>query len=83
MEKIFIGTALGGTLETVNNGLNGFLVPYNDKEKFAELLTNVMNMSEDEKNEIKKNARKNVLDNFTFDSFYDKLCNIYNEILGK
>lgn len=83
MEKIFIGTALGGTLETVNDGISGFLAPYNDKERFAELLEYVINLSEEKKNEIRKNARINILNNFTFDVFYNGLCDIYNELLGE
>lgn len=83
MEKIFIGTALGGTLETVKDGVTGFLAPYNDKNGFAKLLEYVINLSEEKKNEIRKNARKNVIENFTFDSFYKGLCEIYNEILNK
>ena len=83
MEKIFIGTALGGTLETVKDGVNGFLAPHNDKEKFAELLEYVIGLDDKKKDEIRENARKNVLNNFTFDSFYKGLCNIYSEVLDR
>ena len=82
MEKIFIGTALGGTLETVNNGINGFLAPHNNKENFARLLDYVIELDEIKKEEIRKNARENVVNNFTFDLFYSGLKDIYNEILG-
>lgn len=81
MEKIFIGTALGGTLETVEDKVTGFLAPHNDKQKFAELLEYVINLSEEEKNKIRQNARKNVLEKFTFDSFYSELTSLYNKFL--
>lgn len=81
MEKIFIGTAVGGTLETVKNEETGFLVPENNPKEFAEILDKVINLTSAETEKIKKQARQNILDNFTFDLMYNKMLNIYKKIV--
>lgn len=80
MKKIFIGTALGGTLETIKDGETGFLAPYNSKEYFANIIEKTINLSQDEKNKIGGIARENVYENFTFDLFYEKIKNLYNNL---
>ena len=79
MKKIFIGTNIGGTLETVINDETGFLAPYNDIKGFAEILNKVMDLNEDEQSKITEKARKSVEDNFTIDKMYNSLVNIYNK----
>ena len=79
MKKIFIGTNIGGTLETVINDETGFLAPYNDIKGFAEILNKVMDLNENEQSKITEKARKSVEDNFTIDKMYNSLINIYNK----
>lgn len=80
MKKIFIGTAIGGTLETVINNETGFLAPINDEQGFANIIEKALNLSDAEKTKIVENARQNVLNNYTIDSFYNKMKNIYFSI---
>ncbi len=83
MERIFIGTALGGMLETTKDGLTGFLVPPDDVRVFAEVLDRVMTLSTHEKQVLTKTARLNVVDNFSFENMYTKLKKCYNSLLVK
>lgn len=80
MERIFVGTAIGGTLETVIDGKTGFLAPENNEILFAEIIDNVLNLSENEKAKITKEARKNVAENFSFKKCYDNLLEVYKSI---
>jgi glycosyltransferase involved in cell wall biosynthesis len=82
MGKIFVGTALGGTLETVQNGRTGFLAPYNDEKTFARILLQIMNMSEEEKMVIEKNVKENSK-KYSLDNMYDKTVNFYKNIFEK
>ncbi len=77
MERIFVGTAIGGTLETVIDGETGFLVPENNEKAFAEIIDKILNLNEEEKLKIVKAARKNVIENFSFEKCYNNLLKIY------
>ncbi|MDR1494862.1 MAG: glycosyltransferase [Rickettsiales bacterium] len=80
MGKIFVGTALGGTLETVVDCETGFLAPENDSREFAFILDRIINMPAEEKLIISEKARQNVIDNFSFGQMYNKMLSIYNGI---
>lgn len=80
MKKIFIGTAIGGTLETVIDNESGFLAPIDNEQGFANIIEKALYLSDEEKNKIGNNARQNVLNNYTIDSFYNKMKNIYFSI---
>jgi glycosyltransferase involved in cell wall biosynthesis len=82
MGKIFIGTALGGTLETVQDGKTGFLVPHNDEKFFAKILLQIINMSEKDKMAIGENAKENSK-KYSLDNMYDKTVNFYKNIFEK
>ena len=80
MKKIFVGTAIGGTLETIIDGKTGFLVPENDAVAFAEKLDNILSLTKEEQTAIGLNSRKHVVDNFSIDVMYNSMVNIYNSI---
>ena len=82
MQKIFIGTAIGGTLETVIDKQTGFLIPHNNAEIFAKTIENILNLTDEERLKIGTEARKNVLNNFTIDVFYNKMKNLYFNIIN-
>ena len=82
MEKIFIGTNIGGTLETVVDGETGFLAPYNNPKEFAAVLERVLNLSPEEQKTITNKARATVIKKFTIDNMYNSLISLYNETLA-
>jgi glycosyltransferase involved in cell wall biosynthesis len=79
MGKIFVGTALGGTLETVENGETGFLAPSNDEATFAKVLLEIMAMTEEKKQAIGDNAIENSK-KYSLENMYDKTLEFYKLI---
>jgi glycosyltransferase involved in cell wall biosynthesis len=81
MGKIFVGTGLGGTLETVIDGETGFLAPHNDEKAFAKILLEIINMPQEEKDEIGKMAVKNSK-KYSLDIMFDRTVEFYEYILS-
>ena len=82
MKRIFVGTAIGGTLETVNDGTTGFLVPENNAKLFAKILDDVLLLTEEEKAKITTAGRESVVNNFSIDNMYNSLLDVYNKVLS-
>jgi glycosyltransferase involved in cell wall biosynthesis len=82
MGKIFVGTALGGTLETVRDGETGFLAPYDDEKAFGRLLLQLMNMSDQDKKRIAEKAMENSK-KYSLDIMYDRTAKFYKNIFEK
>jgi glycosyltransferase involved in cell wall biosynthesis len=79
MGKIFVGTALGGTLETVKDGETGFLAPPDNERVFAKILLEIMTMPESKKQEISKNAVQNSK-KYSLENMYNKTVEFYELI---
>lgn len=82
MGKIFIGTALGGTLETVKDRISGFLAPANNVEKFALILNNVMNLPQYRKDEIIVRAKENGKW-YSLENMYKQTLDFYQKIISE
>lgn len=80
MEKIFVGTNIGGTLETVKDGVTGFLAPYDDPKGFAKVLRKALNLTTKGKNKITNKARSVVIENFTIENMYNSMISLYNKV---
>lgn len=81
MEKMVVGTAIGGSLETVIDGKTGWLVNPNDTDKFAEIIDMLLNMPLEEKIKIGKTARQHIVDNFTTEKMCEKTVELYEEAI--
>lgn len=81
MEKMVVGTAIGGSLETVIDGKTGWLVNPNDTDKFAKIIDMLLNMPLDEKIKIGKTARQHIVDNFTTEKMCEKTVELYEEAI--
>ncbi|MDR3290105.1 MAG: glycosyltransferase [Rickettsiales bacterium] len=79
MEKIIIATAVGGSLETIIDKKTGYLVDPDDKKLFAKTIDKVLTMNLEEKNEICKNARRHILENFTINKMCENTLNVYKK----
>jgi glycosyltransferase involved in cell wall biosynthesis len=80
MGKLFVGTTMGAICETVIDSKTGFLAPENNAREFAKILDKVINLSEEEKLKISEQSRQNVVENFSFDTMYDRMLSLYNRI---
>ena len=82
MERMVIGTAIGGSLETVIDGKTGWLVKPEDKNKFAETIDMILDMPIEKRLEIGKKARKHIINDFTIDKMCEKTVDVYNEAIN-
>ena len=81
MGKIVVASNIGGSLETVVDGVTGKLFVSNDAQSLADALDWALNLSAAEKEKISKAAIKNVRDNFTKEIMCDKTIAVYKELV--
>ena len=82
MERMVVGTAIGGSLETVIDGKTGWLVKPEDKDKFAEIIDMILDMPIEKRLQIGKKARKHIINDFTVDKMCEKTVDVYNEAIN-
>lgn len=82
MGKIVVASNIGGSLETVVDGVTGKLFVSNDAQSLADALDWALNLSAKEKEKISKAAIKNVRDNFTKEIMCDKTIAVYKELVN-
>ncbi len=68
LEKPVVGGAHGGTLDLIQNGVTGFLVPHGDVDKLAGALRELL-MDESLRCEMGRKGRAHVLSHFQFEHF--------------
>lgn len=76
MGKPVIGTACGGTVEQIEDGATGFLVPAGDAEALAARLRELLSDKEF-MSQAGKRGRERFLDKFEFAVFYNKMLTLY------
>ncbi len=72
-----IATNLGPFKETIIDKKTGWLVENGNIDEFAKTIENVLHLTQDEKNQIAKNAKEHVLNNFSSDNLLLKILEIY------
>ncbi len=74
-----IATDVRGNRELISDGENGLLIPPNDPKKMAETIINLL---EDEKliERLGKNARKTIIENYTWDKVYNNFLKCYESV---
>lgn len=78
--NVVLTTYNGGSSTLIDNGRNGFSL----REKDAEIWANkILNMSEEQKKDIQKNAHDTVADGFTWDKLADNFLREYNNETGE
>lgn len=80
MGKIVIASNIGGSLDTIKDGVTGKLYRYDNPQDLADALDWALNLSESEKKKIGNAAIKNVRDNFTRQIMCDKTVAVYEEL---
>ncbi len=80
-EKAVITTDLGGTRDSVEDGVNGFLVPYANPPELADRMVRLL---QDDKlsRQMGRNGRQKVLGNFTWQAVSERIDAIYEELLS-
>ncbi|MBI1213373.1 MAG: glycosyltransferase [Alphaproteobacteria bacterium] len=77
-----VATALGGQLETVEDGATGFLVPPFDADALAAAIQRALSMSKDEREAMAALGRTRVLERYTVDAMCAATLDVYRNLLA-
>ena len=80
MGRLVVATAHGGACELIEDGVTGFLVPPGDAKALAEKLDDVLEMSEDAKERIRRAAAESIRANFSTAKMCEKTLALYREL---
>ena len=75
-----VATNLGGTIEILDNGKNGLLIPFNDSRKAANLINEYCSNYKLQKKHL-ENSKKNFKINFSSESFNKNILKEVNNLL--
>ncbi len=80
MGKPVIATAHGGSLETVVNGVNGWLVKPSDPESLAAAIDEALAMERSQLMEFGESGKKRVMENFTSKAMCEQTVSFYLDL---
>jgi glycosyltransferase involved in cell wall biosynthesis len=75
-----VATAVGGTPEIVEDGVNGYLVPPGDPEALARRIRDIL-LSEEERRSMGRRGRELVLNEFSFDAKCSQYQRMWADLL--
>ena len=81
MGKIVVASNIGGSLDTIQDGVNGKLFESNNPYSLAEALDWALTRTDAQRDKIVKAAIKNVANNFTKEIMCDKTIAVYKELV--
>lgn len=81
MGKMVIASDVGGTAETIKDGETGFLFRSGDAKDLAEKIEHVLSLSDEEKEKIKRAARKHVKTHYLKTQMTEKTISLYESLL--
>lgn len=82
MEKLVIATNIGGTAETISDGLTGYHAIAGDADDMAEKIKHCLSILRTaESIKITQQARKSVIDNFSLESMLNKTIDVYEKFI--
>ena len=82
LAKPVIGTSAGGVLEIIDNGITGRTFPYDDSERLAGVINNLLSNPKKAK-KLGESARRSVEEKFNIDKTISQIEGIYGTITGK
>ena len=83
MGKIVIASNIGGSLDTIQDGVTGKFFKSGDSQSLANALDWALELKEAEKQKISKAAIKNVREHFTKQIMCDKTIEVYREVINQ
>lgn len=78
MEKPVLGSNVGGITEVIKHGENGYLFEKGNMESFTKMLLEVLDA---DNRKIGRNARRTVVENYTWDKSAKILQQVYEELV--
>lgn len=82
MGKVVVASNIGGSLDTITDGVTGKFFYSNNPASLAEAIDWALDLSPDEVRKIAKAGIKNVHDNFIKDIMCEKTVAVYKELLN-
>ena len=83
MGRIVVASDIGGSKETVIDGVTGKLFKSGDADDLAAAIKWALSLSKEDKDKIGANAIKNVKEHFTKQIMCDKIISVYEEIINQ
>lgn len=83
MGRIVVASDIGGSKETVIDGITGKLFRSGDAEDLAKAIKWALSLSSEEREKIGANAIKNVKEHFTKQIMCDKTISVYEELINQ
>lgn len=79
--KLVIGARIGGIPEMIDDGKNGFLFEPGNEDDLSNIISNFLNLSQENIIKMGKNARKKVEKQYSPEIHYEKLINVYRDAI--
>ena len=83
MGKIVIASNIGGSLDTIQDGITGKLFESNNPQSLADALDWALSLNKAEAKKISDSAIKNVREHFTKQIMCDKTIEVYREVVNQ
>lgn len=83
MGRVVVASDIGGSKETVIDGVTGKLFKSGDADDLASAINWALSLSKEDKDKIGANAIKNVKEHFTKQIMCDKTISVYEEIINQ
>ncbi len=83
MSKPIISSNHGGSREIIENNITGWLVEPNNYESLGDKIIYVLELKQDKKDLIGKNARKRVIERFELKKMLDRTIKVYEELIER
>ena len=83
MGRVVVASDIGGSKETVIDGVTGKLFKSGDADDLAAAIKWALSLSKEDKDKIGANAIKNVKEHFTKQKMCDKTISVYEELINQ
>lgn len=83
MGKIVVASNIGGSLDTIQDGITGKLFESNNPQSLADALDWALSLNKAETKKISDSAIKNVREHFTKQIMCDKTIEVYREVVNQ
>ena len=83
MGRIVVASDIGGSKETVIDGVTGKLFKSGDADDLANAISWALSLSKEDKDKIGANAIKNIKEHFTKQIMCDKTISVYEELINQ
>ena len=82
MAKPIISSNHGGSREIIENGMTGWLVEPGNVEMLGDKILEVLQLSQEKKDNIGSNARRRVKEKFNLENMLNKTLSVYDDLLS-